>query len=429
MSRTLTVRPDRIAASIEALAALTEPDRPWTRRAFTPRYLDGRAWVEAAMRDAGLTPRRDAAGNLIGRRAGRGSGCGCLVIGAHSDTVPDGGRFDGIAGLAAGLEIARALGERGITLEHDLEVIDCLAEEVSLFGVSCVGSRAIAGVLPPDWLARTAAGITLRQGIAGVGGDPERLASAQRRDIRAYLELHIEQGPVLEAERLDVGVVTAIAGITRIEILVEGRADHAGTTPMHARSDALVGGADLVLAVQALARARADRAAGHFASTVGEFAIAPNAANVVPSQARLLIDARAEHRADMTAFVADLTARAAAIAQARAVVVPPPRIVSDNPPTPADPGVLAEIEAAATMLGAGHRRMASGAGHDMAWFARIAPAAMVFVPCRGGRSHSPDEWAEPDAIALGAEVLLQTILRLDRRDVARRPGLDTARTT
>jgi N-carbamoyl-L-amino-acid hydrolase len=415
MSRNLTVRSDRIAADIAALAVLTEPDRPWTRRAFTPRFQDGRGWLHTAMLAAGLTPRLDAAGNLIGRRAGRVAGRGSLVVGSHCDTVPDGGRFDGIAGVVSGMEIARALAERGIALDHDLEVIDCLAEEVSLFGVSCIGSRSIAGVLPPAWLERTAEGMTLREGIADVGGDPARLAEARRSDIRAYLELHIEQGPILEAERLDVGVVTAITGITRIEIVVQGRADHAGTTPMHARADALVAASDLVLAVRALARERAARNLGHFAATVGEFAIEPNAANVVPSLARLLIDARAEHRGEMAAFLEDLAARVTAIAGAHGVTIAPPRVVSDNPPTRSDPSLLAEIEAAAETVGASHRRMASGAGHDMAWFAHVAPAAMVFVPCRGGRSHSPDEWADADAIALGAEVVLQTLLRLDRR--------------
>ncbi|WP_181702068.1 Zn-dependent hydrolase [Chthonobacter albigriseus] len=414
MTRNLSVRPDRIAADIEALAEITDPDRPWTRRAFTPRFLQGRAWVDRAFRAAGLETRIDAAGNLIGRRAGRREGLGTIVVGSHTDTVPDGGRYDGIAGVVAGLEIARALADRGIALDHDLEVIDCLAEEVSIFGVSCIGSRAAAGVLPAAWLERSAESITLAEGIASVGGDPGVLESAKRDDISAFLELHIEQGPVLEREKLDVGIVTAIAGITRIEVEVAGRADHAGTTPMDARADALVAAAGIVLAVREIAIDLAGRGDGHFAATVGEFSIEPGAANVVPSSARLLIDARAEARGLMETFLEALSARCRT-AETPGIIVGPPRVLSDNPPTPSDPALLDEITAACDGLDVRHRRMASGAGHDMAWFARIAPAAMVFVPCRGGRSHAPDEWADSDAIALGAEVLLETILRLDRR--------------
>lgn len=410
----------RVAADIDALAALTDPGRPWTRRAFTPHFLVGRAFVQAAMERAGLEVRIDDAGNMIGRKAGRSGadrgGAGRVIaVGSHSDTVPDGGRFDGIAGVVAGIEIARVLGERDIVLDHDLEVIDCLSEEVSIFGVSCVGSRAIAGVLPDDWLERTADGVTLAEGIAGVGGDPLSLDRARRNDLAAFLELHIEQGPVLEAEDLDVGLVTAIAGITRVEIVVTGRADHAGTTPMNRRADALVAAADLVLGIRRLGEERA-KGPAHFAATVGEFSILPGAANVVPASARMLIDARAEGRADMEAFLNDLGKLAEETAMRHGVAIPQPRIVSDNLPTPSDPAVLATLQTAADALGVRWRTMASGAGHDMAFFARIAPAAMVFVPCRGGRSHTPDEWAEPDAIALGTDILIDTILRLDRRE-------------
>lgn len=414
MTRNLSARAARIAADIDALAAITEPDRPWTRRSFTPLFLEGRAYVERAMRAAGLTTRLDAAGNLIGRREGRDPGAKAIVVGSHTDTVPDGGRFDGIAGVVTGLEIARALADRGVVLDHPLEVIDCLAEEVSVFGVSCVGSRAVAGVLTPDLLARGAEGRSLADGIAFVGGAVPALASARRDDVAAFLELHIEQGPVLEAEKLDVGVVTAISGITRVEIVLEGRPDHAGTTPMGTRSDALVAAAGLVLEIDALATGKAATGAGHFAATVGEFAIEPNAANVVPSRVRMLIDARAERRPQMELFLAELRGLADGVAADARVAVAGFRVVSDNPPTPSDPRLLAAIEAAAGRIGVSTTRMASGAGHDMAWFARIAPAAMVFVACAGGRSHCPEEWAEADAIALGTEVLLETVIAIDR---------------
>ena len=411
MSRNLAVSPARIAADIDALAAITDPNRPWTRRAFSPLFLEGRAYLENAFRAAGLETRIDAAGNLVGARKGRTPGIGTIMLGSHSDTVPDGGRFDGVAGVVVALEVARGLEEAGIELEHDLEVTDFLAEEVSIFGVSCIGSRGMAGVRPGEWLGRKADGMTLAEGIRDVGGDPDAEQKA-RADIRAFLELHIEQGPVLEGDKLDIGVVTAIAGITRVEIIVEGRADHAGTTPMNRRADALAAAAHAVLAVETLARALA-ATRGHFAATAGEFEMWPNAANVVPSRVRMLLDIRSEHRDDLGDFLTSLEAVLEGIARDNGVSIAPPRLVSDNPAMPMDDLVMDALDAACQTTGAGHRRMASGAGHDAAFMARIARAGMVFIPCRDGRSHAPEEFAENADIALGAEVLLQAVKRLD----------------
>lgn len=406
------VRVERIAADIDALSEITEPGRPWTRRAFTPKFLEGRKWLEQALRAAGATPRTDAAGNLIGVVPGKRPELGSIVVGSHSDTVPDGGRFDGIAGVVAGLEVARALRDQAIMLDHTLEIVDFLAEEVSIFGVSCIGSRGMSGTRPAEWLTRTSGELALEDGISQVGGRPHE--PAQRDDIKAFLELHIEQGPVLEAQKLDIGVVTAIAGITRIEIVVEGRADHAGTTPMSARKDALTAAARIVLGVEELGRALA-QGGHHFAATVGEFEMTPNAANVVPAQVRLLIDARAERREDMERFIADLQSAVSAIAATTGVVAGPAHIISDNHPTPGDPELLDVLDAACESAGARHRRMASGAGHDTAWMARITKAAMIFVPCVEGRSHAPDEFATNQDIALGTAVLLDAVVALDRK--------------
>lgn len=409
MTRNLPTSEPRIAEDIAALAEITEPGRPYTRRAFTPMFLRGREWLARRFEAAGLETRIDAPGNLIGRRRGTVGGK-TIMLGSHSDTVPDGGRFDGIAGVSAALEVARTLHDQRIELAHDLEIVDFLAEEVSIFGVSCVGSRGMAGVRPDEWLDRKVDALTLRQGIAEVGGNPQVLE--KREDIAVFLELHIEQGPVLEDGHLDIGVVTAIAGITRFEIIVHGRADHAGTTPMGSRQDALVGAAWLVLGVERLAAART---AGptHFAATVGEFSIEPGAANVVPSLARLLIDARAEDRAVMLDFVGALETLVRQVAADTGMSIDAPVTISDNLPTPCDDLVLDTLDAAAVAVGARHRRMASGAGHDTAWMARVTRAAMVFIPCQGGRSHAPEEHAEMADVALGAAVLLEAVKRLD----------------
>ncbi|OCI96979.1 Zn-dependent hydrolase [Rhizobium sp. AC27/96] len=411
--RNLPVNADRIAEDIDALAGITEPGHPWTRRAFSPLFLEGRAYIDARMKAAGLETRMDAAGNLIGRRAGAKPGLGTILVGSHSDTVPDGGRFDGIAGTIAALEVARSLKDRGIELDHDLEIVDFLAEEVSIFGVSCIGSRGMTGQIPEAWLSRMSGDRTLSQGIAEVGGDPSVLLAQKRPDIAGFLELHIEQGPVLEAENKDVGIVTAIAGITRIEITVEGRADHAGTTPMDRRADALVAASQLVLDIRQRAAEQA-KTPGHFAATVGEFRIEPNAANVVPSKVVLLIDGRAEIRGDMEDFLAWIDGEVKTIAADYGVTINTPVRVSDNFPTPGAPVLLETLERACETVGAKHRRMASGAGHDTAWIAKVAPAAMIFVPCKEGRSHCAEEWAENDDIAMGAAVLFEAVRDMDK---------------
>ncbi|WP_127144966.1 Zn-dependent hydrolase [Pelagibacterium montanilacus] len=417
MIRNLPTSAARIAHDISALAGITEPDRPYTRRAFTPTFLEGRQWLARRFKAAGLDVHIDPAGNLIGKRAGKTPGLGTIMVGSHSDTVPDGGRFDGIAGVAAALEVARTLAEHNIALDHDLEIIDFLAEEVSIFGVSCVGSRAISGTRPAEWLGRQSEGRTLAEAIGEVGGTAR--AELTRTDIVAFLELHIEQGLVLETENLDIGVVTAIAGITRIEIALEGRADHAGTTPMGARRDALTAAARVALAIERLATGLAG-GQFHFAATVGEFSMVPNAANVVPSRVAMLIDARAERRDDMEDFLARLRTELSDIAAGTGVAIAEPRVISDNMPAPCDRDVLAALDAACAATGARHRRMASGAGHDTAWMSRITRAAMIFVPCAGGRSHAPEESAEPEDIALGAAVLLDAVLRLDK-DLQEKP--------
>ncbi|MCX5581638.1 Zn-dependent hydrolase [Kaistia terrae] len=416
MRNNLPIDETELWNDLMVLATITEPERPWTRRAFSTVFLEGRAFVAGRMREAGLTVRLDAAGNMIGRREGRFSEHKAIVIGSHSDTVPDGGRFDGTAGVMAGIAVARSFQRDGTELDHPFEVIDCLAEEVSIFGLSCIGSRAICGKLKADQLDRAApeSGEILRDAIDRMGGDAAYLDEAQRGDIAAYLEMHIEQGPVLEDERLDIGIVTAIAGITRLEIVIEGRADHAGTTPMHVRQDALAGAAAAVSVIAKDARRRAKAGHGHFVATVGEFRVEPNAANVVPNRVTLLVDTRAEERSFMEGFVAELQPLILRAMSGTGARITEFRAISDNRPALSDPLLLDVLEQSTEALGLGPRRMASGAGHDMAWFSRVAPSAMIFIPSKDGRSHTPEEWSEPGEIAAGAAVLHETVLRLDK---------------
>jgi beta-ureidopropionase / N-carbamoyl-L-amino-acid hydrolase len=407
---------NRIWADVMALAEITDPERPYTRRSFGPLFLQGRAWLAKRFAEAGMSTRIDAAGNLIGRRVGSRPALGVIAVGSHSDTVPSGGRFDGIAGVVAGLEVVRMLSESGIELDHTLEIIDFLAEEPSEYGLSCVGSRGMSGALDDEMLEMTsAAGDRLGDALRRVGGDPDRLGAARRNDIKAFLELHIEQGVVLESRALDLGIVTGLAGIRRIEITFEGTADHAGTTPMNLRRDALVAAAQTVVSVRQLADQLAGEGGGYFVATVGILDVGPGGSNVVPGHCRLVIDARSTDRTLTMRFVEAIDRQSAAHADAARVKRASFASLSDSPPVDCDPTLRAVLRQNAQDLGLSETDIASGAGHDTAFMARICPSAMVFVPCRQGRSHSPEEWAERRAIAAGAAVMLQTIKVLDQR--------------
>jgi N-carbamoyl-L-amino-acid hydrolase len=421
MAGNLPIDGQRLWDDLMQLARITEPGKPYTRRSFSPLFDEGRTWLRRRFEAAGLATRIDEAGNLIGRRTGTEASLGTILIGSHSDTVPSGGRFDGVAGVLAALEIVRSLADRGVALRHDIEVIDFLAEEPSEFGLSCIGSRGMAGVMEDRMLAYTdPSGEVLAQAIDRVGGNVALLAKARRSDIAAFFELHIEQGLVLQDGGIDVGIVTAIVGITRVEIVFRGSADHAGTTPMHLRRDAFTPAAKTAVFVDHIARDLVARGEGLFVATIGVASVTPGASNVVPQEARIVIDARSENRALMNEFLARLdteTERFAADSRTdRAVFAR----LSDTNPTACDAGLREVLRDSANALGFSSTDIASGAGHDAAFVARIAPAAMVFIPCRDGKSHAPEEWAEPDAVAAGASVIAEAVLRFDRMQPAPR---------
>ena len=414
MQQDVAIDRNRLWDGIEDLARLTDPDRPFTRRAFSPLYDKGREYLAERFRRAGLAVRIDAAGNLIGRREGLVAGCAPILVGSHSDTVPDGGRFDGIAGVLTALEVAEALAEQGVSLRHPLEVVDFLAEEPSPYGPSCIGSRAMAGALAPEMLDATAPdGSTLAEGIRRVGGDPNLLADCRRQpgDIAGFFELHIEQGPALEADGIPVGIVTDIVGITRIEVSVLGQPAHSGTTPMAMRRDALAGASRIVLLVEQQATETA-RASEGFVGTVGRMSVSPNGANVVPGRVTLTVEVRSGSDELRRRFIADL------LSQARRVLaetgldldVQP---VGDSPAVGCDDGIVHALARACETSGVAYRRMSSGAGHDAAYMARLGPSGMVFIPCRQGMSHCPEEWADPDHLAQGAQMLCRALLMHD----------------
>lgn len=405
----------RLWDRLERMATFTRPDIPWTRRAFSDEFIRGREWLKREFEDAGLVTRIDAAGNLIGRVEGSDARLAPICTGSHTDTVMNGGRFDGILGVLAGLEVAQSLKESGCVLRHPLEVIDFLAEEPTDHGVSCVGSRGFVGALDSAMLAQTdASGETLGAALARVGGQAENLAQALRArgEIAAFVELHIEQGPVLEAEGAAIGIVTHIVGIRRVSIKVHGRPDHAGTTPMNLRQDALAGAAHIVSTVRRVAESY-QGGQSYVVATVGRLNVLPNAANSVPGVVEMTMEVRSDSLGILETF-AERVMAACEPELARLKVRAGMEALTLTKPTVCDPVVRLAIQAAAGGLKRASRHLPSGAGHDALHVARIGAVGMIFVPCLGGRSHCPEEWIESDQAAVGARVLAGTILELDQ---------------
>ncbi len=401
---------DRLAADISTMATFTDPEQPgFTRRPFTEPYQRARRWLSQQMEVAGLAVRLDAAGNLIGRRPGR-SNLPPIMIGSHTDTVAGGGRFDGVIGVIGGLEVVRCLNELGTELWHPVELVDFLGEEPTDFGVSTVGSRGMAGTLTEDLLVKkNSEGHTLQEALTDFGGRPDAVAAETREpgSVAAYLELHIEQGPVLDREGIALAAVTGIAGIRRFRLVVAGEPNHAGTTPMALRRDALVAASRFVVETEAIFRAE-DNAVG----TVGYLAIRPNMSNVIPGQAALIVEMRSIDPQVIERLGRRLKAVAHTIADERGVSIEM-QLLTDAPPVQADRGLLEITAQSCRETAPATLTLPSGAGHDGMQIARIAPIGMIFVPSRDGRSHCPAEWTDMQDIALGVQALARAVVRTD----------------
>jgi allantoate deiminase len=405
-ARTVLERCDRLALCSE------EPGRV-TRRFATPALDEARALVEGWMRAAGLDTRRDPLGNLFGRRPGRGERA--LMLGSHIDTVPDAGRYDGPLGVLVALASAERL--RHTDLPFALEVAAFADEEGVRYGTGYLGSSVPAGRFDEAWLERVDAdGTTLADAIRAWGGRPEAIPEGRRspEGLLGYMEVHIEQGPVLDERGLPVGVVTGIAGQTRARVTFTGRAGHAGTTPMEGRRDALAAAAEWIAAVEAEARSRGDG----LVATVGEIAAEPGAANVIPGRVTASLDVRHADDAAREHAVAAMRERAARIAAARGLKAAWDEIQS-IPAVPCSPELTGELAAAAADAGHDAPRLASGAGHDAAMMAAITPVAMLFVRCAGGVSHHPDESVRPDDVQVSIDVTTRFVKRLAARLLGR----------
>ena len=383
-----------------------------SRVAYSAADVAARTWFLSEMRAAGLSPRLDAAGNIFARWGGDPARPP-ILFGSHIDSVPSGGNFDGDLGSLSALEVMQACQAAGVTTRRPLEMVVWAHEESTAFGKGTACSRIVAGDLKAGDLDQTWNGLRRADAIARIGGDPARIEQAVRPKgaWHSYLELHIEQGGTLERAGVPIGVVEGIVAINRYDVVVEGFANHAGTTPMAERHDALVAASMVVLAVREIVAGRQGRQVG----TVGRMDVEPNSPNVVPGRVVLSVEFRDLSAATLRELGDAIRARAAAIASQTGTRITLD-LASTNPVALADQGVQAAIGRAAERAGLEARHLPSGAGHDAQMIAALCPMGMIFVPSIGGVSHSPRELTTWDDCARGAGVLLGAILDLDGRD-------------
>jgi N-carbamoyl-L-amino-acid hydrolase len=412
----LRIDPARLRQQLEALSVFGRPPGGSfadgvSRTAYSDADVAGRNYVIGLMREAGLAPRIDPAGNIFATRRGQDAALRPVLFGSHIDSVPQGGNFDGDLGSLAAIETVRALNAAGIVTRHPLEVVVWAHEECGTFPNGLNGSRAVAAQLLPGEMDQVYQGLRKADGIRRIGGDPDRIGEARRQpgSTHCYLELHIEQGGTLDRARVDIGVVEGIVSISRYRATITGFANHAGTTMMGDRQDALLAASQLVLAV----REEVTRVEGRQVGTVGRLEVTPNAANVIPGKAELTIELRDLSETKLTSIASAIQSRARTIASATktAIEIVP---MGHYGPALATPAVQSAIERAATALSFTHMRLPSGAGHDAQMAATLGPMGMIFVRSIGGVSHSPKELTSWDDCARGADVLLGAVLEVDR---------------
>lgn len=376
-----------------------------SRVAYSDADVAGRKFAMDQMRAAGLDPRIDPAGNIFGARAGSQSSLPRILFGSHIDSVPNGGNFDGDVGSMSAIEVMQTLKDRNIATRHPLEMVMWSNEEGGL-----IGSSAAAGELPESALKRSINGFVVEDGMKKIGGDPARLAEAKipKGSARCYVELHIEQGGNLDKAGIPVGVVEGIVSIDEYEVEIRGFANHAGTTPMPERRNALLAAAKLIEAVQE----EVTREPGRQVGNVGEIHVTPNARNVVPGYVKHTVELRDLDAEKIARIGETIQKRAQEIARQTNTEISMKQVEHD-PPAVATPEIQSAIERAAASLQLKTMRLPSGAGHDAQMMARLGPMGMIFVPSRAGISHSPHEFTSWQDCANGANMLLQTILLID----------------
>ncbi|MGG0668623.1 Zn-dependent hydrolase [Lederbergia citrisecunda] len=402
---------ERLRQSFEELARFTDEGEGINRLAYTETERNARDFLIEQFECAGLTVRTDYAGNVIARREGKFPDLPVVATGSHIDSVYAAGEFDGTAGVLVALEVMCSLADAGVETDHPLEVIIFACEESARFGASTLGSKAMTGRLDPAYTRSLAdkTGVTLMQAFEENGLDLEEVHLAMRfqDEIKAFVELHVEQGPVLEKQGKAIGVVSAIAAPIRFHVHVDGTADHSGTTPMDYRHDALLGGAEIALSVERAALAELEHGT---VGTVGVFSIQPGAMNVVPGSADLYVDIRGTSRESRQRVAAVLETALNDVAKARGLNIWMDKI-SEEEPVQMDSKLVAELKAICEERGVAWLEMPSGAGHDAMNMASLCPTSMIFVPSKDGLSHNPAEYTSMEQLMEGADILRAILLQ------------------
>lgn len=406
----LKVNQERLSNSIQQLASYGKNQAGGSDRvAYSKHDIDARAYVKELMLQAGLEVSVDYAGNLIGKKEGKKADLKPIAFGSHIDEVPNGGDYDGPVGSLSAIEVVQTLSENEVNTNHPLEVIIFTNEEGGV-----VGSRALVGQLSPEALqVKSSSGLTQYEGIKAVRGNPDRIMEIKRNkgDLAAFLELHIEQGGNLDREGIAIGVVEGIVAIEWYEFTFKGFANHAGTTPMNMRKDPMLPAASLVLAVNEIVNSFD----GAQVATVGKIEAFPGAGNVIPGKVKLNVEIRDLSSEKIHQVYQAIEKKAMLLAKESGTEVSVHHIEVASKPALANPEIQKVIESSAKELGLSSKYLPSGAGHDAQEMARIAPIGMIFIPSKDGISHSPQEYSSPEDIANGANVLLKTILALDKQ--------------
>ena len=408
----LIIDRDRLLSEIDELASFSDAESPAvTRIVFTPTDLKARAWMKARCEEAGLTMRQDAVGNSFARWNGSDPAAPVVGTGSHIDAIPNAGKYDGVVGVLGGLEAIRALRQSGFRPKHSIELLIFTSEEPTRFGIGCLGSRLLSGTLSPDAARKLTdndgASLDEVRRRAGFEGELEQVKLPSTY-YKAFLELHIEQGPLLERQQIPLGMVTKIAAPASLRVLIDGSGGHAGAVLMPERRDALCAAAELILAVESAARTSG---AIDTVATVGICEVFPGAVNSIPSRVRLGVDVRDTNLQRRDVAMRTIEAACHTISAKRQVSIHSELLNTDAPEDCA-PAIVEALSQSCRKHELNFLPMVSRAYHDSLFIARIAPVAMLFIPCRNGYSHRPDEYAAPEDIARGTLVLAETLAAL-----------------
>ena len=410
------IQKERLAKDFEAMARLTDVGDGINRLAFTDADWAGRQYIVDRMIDAGLTVEADGFGNVIGYKAGKNPDLPVVMVGSHTDSVPNGGNYDGVVGVLSAIEAVRSMTEDNVEHDHTIAVVDFMCEESSRFGAATLGSKAMRGELTLDDLHRLVdkKGISIYEALQSRNLNPDGIETMEyTRPVKAFTEIHIEQGKVLEHEQKKIGIVTGIAAPERFYVTIRGNADHSGATPMKLRHDALCGASKIILGIEEIAFMQEEPPV---VGTVGVVEVVPGAMNVIPGAVKLGVDIRSISKVARDSVVTLIKEFIDVICEKRGLSYTIEPIAQDHP-VAMHPAMIREIEGAVKAVDVEYMTMPSGAGHDAMHWADVVPTGMIFIPCREGISHNPAEYTEMDDIVTGAEVLDKVLRNLSSEEI------------